>query len=66
MEKDLSFKGGREEKKLRKERKVPQSRRGGVGPSAGSAGRRGGNVRCRGEVLSGGCTLSPLERVPAP
>lgn len=37
-----------------------------MGPSAGSAGRRGGDVRGRGEVLRGGCALSPLEGSPRP
>lgn len=52
--------GERGKKKLKKKekKKAPQSRRGGVGPSAGSADSRGGDVRGRGKV-------SALERVPA-
>lgn len=67
MEKDLSVKGGErggeggEKKKLKKKgkKKAPQSRRGGVGPSAGSADSRGGDVRGRGKV-------SPWKGSPRP
>lgn len=51
MEKDLSVKDswGEEINVFKKKENAPQSWKGGVGPGAGCAGRRG-DVRGRGEV----------------